>query len=470
MPRTISGKLDRRAVESLNVTHSSADVAAKRPMSTIESQLTEIWKDVLSHGPHNLEDISTESDFFQMGGTSMLLLEVQAQIRKRFNTSLMVVDLFNSCTLYSMAQLIEHKCQVRTRVLIDWEAETALPEHFNQIVPLDARPSTVNPKTIVLTGVSAPLGQYILQTLLQSLQVEKVICIAVRRLQERLDTNQLSQDPRVIYHEGDLRLPLLGLSKLEADRIFSQADSTIHSAAEVSHLKSYSNLRDTNVASTKQLTRLCLPRRIPIHYVSTAGVAMFAVGDTFDEVSASSTPPPTDGGDGYSASKWANERFLERVNAALDLPVWIHRPSGIMRPPNEEHNQDELLLSILHFSKKIRAMSETHLIQGTLDLVSIQNVSRNIVKDVLENNPRTPNGLSYVHRTGDIVIPLDQMKEYIERESEEPLPVVEKLTEWAERAELVGLQSSLANVLKNADQLGILQVHIPRLVRKYRNE
>lgn len=197
---------------------------------------------------------------------------------------------------------------------------------------------------------------------------------------------------------------------------------------------------------------------------------MFAVGDTFDEVSASSTPPPTDGGDGYSASKWANERFLERVNAALDLLVWIHRPSGIMRPPNEEHNQDELLLSILHFSKKIRAMSETHLIQGTLDLVSIQNVSRNIVKDVLENNPRTPNGLSYVHQTGDIVIPLDQMKEYIKRESEEPLPVVEKLTEWAERAELVGLQSSLANVLKNADQLGILQVHIPRLVRKYRNE
>ncbi|PCG99586.1 Male sterility, NAD-binding [Penicillium occitanis (nom. inval.)] len=307
-----------RVAKSLSVTHPSADVAAKKPMSTIESQLKEIWKDVLSHGPHDREDISNESDFFQMGGTSMLLLE------------------------------------------------------------------------------------------------------------ERLDTNQSSQDPRVIYH-GDLRLPLLGLSKLEANRIFSQADSTIHSAAEVSHLKSYSNLHDTNVASTKELTRLCLPRRIPIHYVSTAGVAMFAVGHTFDEVSASSTPPPTDSGDGYSASKWASERFLERVNAAFDLPGhWI---------------------------------------------VLIENVSRNIVKDVLENNPWTPNGLSCIHQTGDIVIPLDQMKEYIERESEEPLPVIEKLTltEWAEKAELVGLHSSLANVLKNADQIGILQMHIPKLVRKYRN-
>lgn len=331
-------------------------------------------------------------------------------------------------------------------------------------MPLNERPSTVKPKTIVLTGVSAPLGQYILQALLQILQVEYVIYIAVRRLQERLDTNQLSRGPRVIYH--DLRLLLLGLSKFEADRIFSRVDSTIHSAAEVSHPKSYSN-----VTSTKELTRLCLPRRIPILYVSTAAVAMFTVGDTFDEVSASSTPPPTDGGDGYSASNWASERFLEHVNAAFDLPVWIHQPSAIMRPPNEEHNQDELLLSILRFSKKIRAVPETHLTEGTLDLVSIENVSRTIVKDVLENNSWTPNGLSYVHQTGDIVIPLDQMKEYIERESEEPLPVVEKLalTEWAERAELVGLHSSLANVLKNADQIGILQMHIPKLVRKYRN-
>ncbi|GAM36429.1 hypothetical protein TCE0_018r05512 [Talaromyces pinophilus] len=248
------------------------------------------------------------------------------------------------------------------------------------------------------------------------------------------------------------------------------ADSTIHSAAEVSHLKSYSNLHDTNVASTKELTRLCLPRRIPIHYVSTAGVAMFAVGDTFDEVSASSTPPPTDGGDGYSASKWASERFLERVNAAFDLPVWIHRPSGIMRPPNEKHNQDALLLSILHFSKRSELCQRLTSSKGHW-IVFIENVSRNIVKDVLENNPWTPNGLSYIHQTGDIVIPLDQMKEYIERESEEPLPVVEKLTltEWAERAELVGLHSSLANVLKNADQIGILQMHIPKLVRKYRN-
>jgi hybrid polyketide synthase / nonribosomal peptide synthetase ACE1 len=262
----------------------------------------------------------------------------------------------------------------------------------------------------------------------------------------------------------------LGLSKLEANRIFSQADSTIHSAAEVSHLKSYSNLHDTNVASTKELTRLCLPRRIPIHYVSTAGVAMFAVGDTFDEVSASSTPPPTDGGDGYSASKWASERFLERVNAVFDLPVWIHRPSGIMRPPNEKHNQDALLLSILHFSKRSELCQRLTSSKGHW-IVFIENVSRNIVKDVLENNPWTPNGLSYIHQTGDIVIPLDQMKEYIERESEEPLPVVEKLTltEWAERAELVGLHSSLANVLKNADQIGILQMHIPKLVRKYRN-
>ncbi|OKL55704.1 hypothetical protein UA08_09050 [Talaromyces atroroseus] len=119
--------------------------------------------------------------------------------------------------------------------------------------------------------------------------------------------------------------------------------------------------------------RLKVGNRMSIHYLSIAGVAMFAIGDTFDEVSASSTPPPTDGGDGYSASKWANERFPERVNAVFDLPVWIHRPSGIILLASEEHNQNELLLSIFLFSRKIRAVPETHLIQGTMDLVSIES-------------------------------------------------------------------------------------------------
>jgi hybrid polyketide synthase/nonribosomal peptide synthetase ACE1 len=257
------------------------------------------------------------------------------------------------------------------------------------------------------------------------------------------------------------------LSELHAETIFGKVDCVIHNAAKVSHLKSYPSLRSTNLGSTKELVRLCLPCRVPLHYVSNVGVAIFAIRDTVDEVSVSSMPPPTDGADGYSASKWASERFLEHVNVVFGLPVWIHRPSGITRLADEEQDENELLRSILHFSRKMKVVPETDFIKGALDLVSMENVSRDIVAEMLANKPRSQDGLSYVHHTGDATIPFNEMNKYLEQESGATSVKFEKvpLVEWAERAEKVGLQESLATVLKNVDKLGIAQVNIPRFIK-----
>jgi len=468
IPRTASAKLDRRAVEKLSVARSPADdTLPGRAMSDVESQMNAIWQEVLSGGLNNLECIGLESDFFELGGTSMLLIEIQAQINRFLNTSLRLVDLFNAPTLGEMAQLVERKVEDGSKVSIDWEVETALPYDFGQIVQISTQPLATYPKTILLTGASAPLGRYILRRLLQSPQIEKIICIAVRHLQERLASQQLVVDPRIVYYEGDVRFARFGLSELEAETIFGEVDCAIHNAAEVSHLKSYSSLRSTNVVSTKELVRLCLPRRVPLHYVSTVGVAMFEIRDTVDEVSVRSMPPPTDGADGYSASKWASEQFLEHVNEVFGLPVWIHRPSGITRSADEEQDQNELLLCILQFSRKMKVVPETDFIKGALDLVSIENVSRNIVTELLVNKPRSQDALSYVHHTGDAIIPFDEMDRYLEQESGDTSVKFEKvpLVEWAERAEKAGLQNSLATVLKNVDKLEISQVNIPRFIK-----
>ena len=45
---------------------------------------------------------------------------------------------------------------------------------------------------------------------------------------------------------------------------------------QLSHSWKATNLDLINVASPKELVRLALPRRIPFHFVSTAGVARLA--------------------------------------------------------------------------------------------------------------------------------------------------------------------------------------------------
>ncbi len=146
-----------------------------------------------------------------------------------------------------------------------------------------------------------------------------------------------SHDP-VAASEGDpLRrgleaTPSRTLSHSDAKKIFDKADRIIHNGADVSHLKSYQSLKLANLQSTKELIEMNSTRPIPIHYISTAGIGIYTGEDSFYETSASRYPPPENAFDGYAASKWASERYLERVHSRTGWPVWIHRPSSVVRP------------------------------------------------------------------------------------------------------------------------------------------
>ncbi|KAM7192635.1 Male sterility domain containing protein [Rhypophila sp. PSN 637] len=225
---------------------------------------------------------------------------------------------------------------------IDWEAESCPPEDLATLA-LDHPPQTATTTgatregmVIVLTGCTGLLGHHLLSRLLllDNHTIAKVICLAVRSLSSR--RQQLPNDPRVVYYEGDLSHSLLGLTKDQATSIFTEADVVIHNAADTSHLKHYTQLHAANGNSTKTLARLCLSRNVPLHYISSAGVAM--LHDTGEEKTFSPGPvrlgqdkQPPDGSFGYLCSKWISKQLLERINKSYNLPVYIHRPSTIIR-------------------------------------------------------------------------------------------------------------------------------------------
>ncbi|RYP68921.1 hypothetical protein DL770_008337 [Monosporascus sp. CRB-9-2] len=108
---------------------------------------------------------------------------------------------------------------------------------------------------------------------------------------------------RVTYFEGDLRSVRLGLSEEDAAAIFKEIDVVIHNGADTSQLKYYPVIKGVNVDSTRWLTRMCLPRQIPMHYVSSVGMSLFSPGRmSFPPTSATDASPPPDGSHGYIAS------------------------------------------------------------------------------------------------------------------------------------------------------------------------
>lgn len=328
--------------------------------------------------------------------------------------------------------------------VIDWDAESRPPADIGFILKssLSPRsfPASRPPRVIVLTGVTGLLGRHLLRHLLSQPAVQKVICLAVRRLPSRLASGELPQsDSRVSYYEGGLSQPLLGLTPEQAASIFSEADAVIHNGADTSHMKTYAALKASNVGSTTVLISLCLPRRVPIHYVSSAGLAVLYCSQkngtathvqengfpdkkaipVFPEVSVANTPPTTEFANfGYMCSKWVSERLLQHIVEDFEprLRVSIHRPSTILRETGtwdaeEARSRLDWVNSLLQYVRDLKAIPKIgNNIRGALDLVRVDSVCEGILREVFDDNVVMQGGIRYVHEVGDIVIPLVGME------------------------------------------------------------
>ena len=344
---------------------------------------------------------------------------------------------------------------------IDWDAESCPPEGIAELI--DGIPPNPKPSVVVLTGCSGLLGHHLLNALLAQSSICKVICVAVRQLGERLETNQLPPPSnRIIYYEGDLRLPGFGLSQEEEAVIFNEADAVIHNGSDTSHLKYYSALKEANVESTHQLVLLCLPRRIPLHYISSAGVALFAGLDAFPEISATTTgaKPSVDGTHGYMCGKWVCESLLERVNAAYGLNVWIHRPSTIVREGNDAtaaRAEFDWVNALLHYSHRIQAVPKVEHNKGAFDLIYVQSVCNDVVQELLRNKPTQANGVTYVNNVGDTIIPIDRLAEIGKQKGKKGLYQVLPMDEWTRKAIDAGLHPAVAALCETLDEPGAPQ-------------
>lgn len=348
-------------------------------------------------------------------------------------------------------------------VQIDWNAEIALPEAAKVVTNMVP---AARPRVIVLTGASGLLGRHLLLRLLQDPSVVEIICIAVRRLDERLRSRELPEDGRIQYFEGDLEELRLGLSKKDAVQVFSRVDVVIHNGADTSHLKFYPEIKAANTGSTKELIRLCMARKVPIHYLSTVGVALLGSYKSFTEVSVAAHSPPTDGSHGYVGTKWASERMLEELQKKHGVNVWIHRPSTIIREGADAENaaaQMDWMNALVAYMRKTRAVPALKNLRGALDFVYVKTATNSILTSVFENKAKSPSGgVSYVHQVGDVVLPLDNLKEFVAEATGaakvDELPV----GEWTARAIAAGLNRGVAALIDAMDDPG--QPQYPRML------
>ncbi|HEX6373983.1 MAG TPA: amino acid adenylation domain-containing protein [Longimicrobium sp.] len=94
LPSTPTGKLDPKTLPAPEYAGRAAAVA---PRNELEQGVAEVWRDVL-----NLPEVGVHDNFFDLGGTSLLLYRVYSRLRE-MRADLRVVDLFRFTTVEALA-------------------------------------------------------------------------------------------------------------------------------------------------------------------------------------------------------------------------------------------------------------------------------------------------------------------------------------------------------------------------------
>ncbi|AEO57481.1 polyketide synthetase, partial [Thermothelomyces thermophilus ATCC 42464] len=377
LPLTHHGKVDRKAVAKLPLTRALGK-ATETPVGAAAAvdlggnenlnKMKDLWLNVLGESVH-AHTLGPNSDFFLVGGNSLLLIRVQGDLRKQYGLDVPLTQLFQRNTLAQMASLLDGKDRNNASATsgIDWPREIKLQPALSHL----RAPASPMPKSglvIALTGASGFLGLELVRQLVRLPEVKTVHALAVR------SQSKLAQvsSPKLVIHPGDLSKPQLGLTDTAATEVFKTSHAVIHNGADVSFLKAYGSVRRTNLESTKDIVKLALQHGNVrhLHYISTAGIATMLGHDLYEE--SLGAFPPTSSPEGYVLSKWASELYLERASAVTGLPVTIHRPTAIV---GENAPHLDVMSNILHYSRQMATVPSMSALEGTFQFVPVEDVA-----------------------------------------------------------------------------------------------
>ena len=99
LPLTPNGKVDRAALPRPLVAAPTGVERADDLMNAVQRRVAAVWSDVL-----HVERVGLHDNFFDIGGHSLLLVKLHAQLKATFAVELPLVELFQRTTVVAQAE------------------------------------------------------------------------------------------------------------------------------------------------------------------------------------------------------------------------------------------------------------------------------------------------------------------------------------------------------------------------------
>ncbi|KQW87440.1 hypothetical protein ASC94_29105 [Massilia sp. Root418] len=191
-PMTPNGKIDRRALPA--PPGMAADAATAPPRDRLEQQIAAIWQEVL-----NLPAVGIDDSFFDVGGHSLSLVEVEVQLDEKLNLTVPTMDLFRFPTIRSLAN------HLRTALSDGQDLDAQFRERNHG--PLRSVPAAAAGTDIAIVGMAGRFpGAASVDELWVNLRdgVDAISDLSDQQLLDAGVPRHLLDDPRYVKRKGVL--------------------------------------------------------------------------------------------------------------------------------------------------------------------------------------------------------------------------------------------------------------------------
>jgi amino acid adenylation domain-containing protein len=108
LPRTPNGKIDRKALPRPSSQRQRPKIGYVEPRTALEGDIARVWQDLL-----HLDQVGVEDNFFDLGGHSILAMQVVNKLREQHSIDLPVKAFFQFPTIARMAGSLESQRSAR---------------------------------------------------------------------------------------------------------------------------------------------------------------------------------------------------------------------------------------------------------------------------------------------------------------------------------------------------------------------
>ena len=290
----------------------------------------------------NGKEVDGESNFLDLGGDSLGIMSVIANLEEKFSVELNPREVLMHPTPEKIAELVlSFKSEDEPKIeykKADLRKEAVLPEDIKAFG--DYKMSADESRNIFLTGATGFLGAFLIRDILNRDSETKIYCLTrcadMYDGLERIKANMLkfkcwdnSFRHRIIAVKGDLSKEKFGMSESDWGEMCRNIDMIFHCGAVLNFLYPYSAMKPTNVDSTLECLRMASTQKMKyFNYISSYSVydnpSHFGKNVLEDD--------PLDSPDGYflgySETKWVSEKLVMAARKR-GIRAKVYRPGDI---------------------------------------------------------------------------------------------------------------------------------------------